>query len=743
MAISYPGGANIATDDLPPSGSGPEDNPLQQKTRRGERAFGKLPNSVALNPSVNAATLIMLAYRTTWINWDQSTHGHNSVVRDGGLGRNVVERANAQAVALGLLDRHQPGGRPGSKYRHAVEALKLPPPGEAGQRIVRRSWFTGVLSKIELATLLYIRAAGRVLRRDLAKRFGWSPTTAKLALDGLAGIVVEHPTRTKEGAFGPTFYVAIPRVPTDLLSVLTAHPDGRAPKSNEPVKPHHQNPGHETRGHGNPGHVRSYAEDLSELNLAALDSENPPPTSRSEELLDATDAPPAAVSSARGEDLPSAKSDAPIALRHWARAAFFQARGDVTAGEAAERPVVGLADWRELLDAHGGAPHHLRTPAAKEQAVALAAYVCHMVDGLDPNEEFLVLDAIAFYIADACRKGTRIRSLAFIGIPLVRDALGGDLAMVFDRPTSLDPQRYAKISNTVDGWLDNIREGVKGFPITAAAMRATHQIERLSALVARYSLDKVAAGINRAIDRYRARGTLAPELAVGHRICGWGWFERDIEAVTAGVANEPVSQVQQPWQGRRTLQPDEQARASEVAKALIEKLSAAGVPCNTAALLNDYNLVYLTEQLRHHVVLDDLLAAADLHAAQPRQHNQALARFDRLGPKAREIAKKREQSALQVRIAPIRDAATAALDALEAAGIAVDRQKLLRKGQMEHLDFRCGQSNHSKIMAEAVRRYVAGTKRASVPLYEWQNMSEAIREARAHVRDNGAGDAQG
>ena len=137
-----------------------------------DRAFGWLPNFVALDRRVSPETLILLAFRSTLMRYSLDRKSHNLLIAGGGLGKSVVERAHAEAVSLGLLERHQPGGRPGSTFQHAVERLNLPEPGELGRRIVRRSWFNGSLTLRELAALLFLRAAGKVLRRELASRLG-------------------------------------------------------------------------------------------------------------------------------------------------------------------------------------------------------------------------------------------------------------------------------------------------------------------------------------------------------------------------------------------------------------------------------------------------------------------------------------------------------------------------------------------------------------------------------------------
>lgn len=581
--------------------------------------WGKLPDAVALDERVSDANLILIALRATGKNYDLPTVGLNMVVRGGGLGRNAVEDANREARHLGLLARWQPGGKPGEKFAYAEERLTFPEPGALRQRMVWRSWFGGILSRKELAALLYMRAKGRTLRRELEARFRWSSPTAKAALDGLASrrLIMVSATRTATGAFGPTFYETISPVPKDLETALAAKAASRAPDSAQPAKSHVKTPGHGTPGHGNPGHVLTPSEeDLSTPDLATLDLDSPPHTLlRKEDAISLT--PPPAASVSEPEDLPTAKNrknPKPIILRHWASAKFFAIRGIRPTGLNLDHAILDLPGWRALLDQHGGTPRqdHLRTPAAKTQAEALAGYLRRVSRGR--LTEYLVLDALAQAVAAACRDGIEVRSLALIGIPMVTAVEKDDLSLVLDRPTRLDADRYAEVSALADEWAPRVAGN--GYKVDAELLKSTRQVEELARLLDSYGSSTVVAGINWATDRFNARGTLAPRLPEGEVICGWGWFEPDIKAAMAEKQQHTATPSDQAarearhreWQDEQTRRAEEAEQLTRMRKAvrmtvrnmapsLFERLESAGVQCNREAMLDSPALGNLADQL--------------------------------------------------------------------------------------------------------------------------------------------------
>ena len=725
-----------ATGEIQPAGSAavgrsapqPE-TPDQQ--RRNRKAFGRLANCVALDQRVRTELLIMLAYRTTLFNFDLGTKGHNALVRGGGLGRNVVEKANAEAVALGLLERHQPGGRPGSKYRHALETLALPAPGELGQRIVRRSWFTGVLTKRELAALLYIRAAGRLLRRELAARFGWSPTTAKTVLGSLGqrALVIVSPTRTTEGAFGPTFYECITPLPVDLGAAHSGMVNGRAPETDQPGNTHSQTRGHGTPGHGKPGHVRTASqEDLSALDLATLDPAPPPPTSRSEDLAEGTPPPPASPCPSRERKISPSASKAKTTLVDWQ--ASFRGKGDYVLPDTRQR-VTNLTGWRATVVKHGGAPSHLLTPWAWRQAEHLAQHLATETTALPVDA---ILDAIAYWTAEAAGRGVTIRSLGLIGLALAADLASSSGSRIFDRPSNMPQARYDEASEAAA----EFAQALSKCNVDVPSLTSTWSIEQLADMLARYGREAIVQGINRTTASWRAAGQSGP--SDGRIVIGWRFFEKDIDDVAAGrAAPHPVlrsdraapPQAHQPQ--RPALGPADAATAMEAASAIIETLGDAGIACRRDLLASKFNIHYLADQLRHVTILEDFLGAAARYAENP--PDGPLKRFDRLGPSAREIAKQRKRAEEKAFWAPIREDGTAAIEALEAAAIAVDCKRLLSPSELRDLRYRVSKDRRA-MLVDAVRRYVVAPTRTA-PISAWSNLRAAIEEAQRNHASGG------
>jgi hypothetical protein len=497
----------------------------KRQALRNERAWGRLPNSVALDQRVTTETLVLLAYRTTLVNFSLAVEGHNALVRGGGLGRDVVLRANAEARRLGLLERQQLGGRPGSKFRHAVEELALPEPGQLGRRIIRQSWFSGALSKRELAALLFLRAAGRVLCRELADRFDWSRTTAKDVLRTLVKreLVVVSTTRTDEGAFGPTFYAARARIPRNLDAPHSGMVNGQGLEADQPRKSHGQSPGPGTPGLEKPGHVLTASQGVpSEHNLATLDYVQPARTSRSEDLSDGH-APPAPFVSERAEASPSAQkreqpgSDAAwTVLRDWRASPFWQGRSFQFTGE------VKIEDWN--LDWWGTevenrVPPHLVTPAAFRQVVEIA----HELAALTPRDPHPTrhLAALAFWIAKAHYEGKPIRSLGFIAEDLARRCENGDTTWLYDYPSCLQAAEVAQaraLAERLVGRLDHA-----GVDINRPTLLGTYEIDRLVRRAQKSSIGSIEAAIAAVI----ARGTKPRD---GKSIAGWHWFDDHIAA---------------------------------------------------------------------------------------------------------------------------------------------------------------------------------------------------------------------
>lgn len=529
-------------------------------------AWGDLPNAVALNHSVSAANLVLLALRTTLKDFDLGVDGLNIAVRGKGLGRDVVERANTEAVSLGLLERRQPGGRPGTKFRYAVERLTLPEPGALGRRKVQRSWWRGELSLKELAVLLYLRAAGRVLCRELAKRFGWTRPTAMAALRALEvrGLITSSSTRMPGGAFGPTHYTVIQTVPRDLGAAATAASQARALGNEQPKKSQCNKPGHGNPGRENPGHVRTALQRVPpEQNLATLDSELSVHTSQSEALANETPPPAAAACSSAGElQMPSASKARPT-LTDWQAAPFFRKEGRFIVPFTNER-VTSLEGWRAMVARHGGAPDHLVTPWAHRQAEHLVQQLALETTVVESNQ---ILDAIAYWVAAETAAGRTIRSLALIGQPLAANLASGSGSRIFDRPSSLPQARYDEVSKLAAEWATSLG---KYATIDERSLTSTMRIEYLAEMLDRYGQDRVASGINRMTKPWRDAGKPGPE---GRIILGWSFFETDIAAVLAehnaprqGPTFEKLCEEKAAWN----------ARLRKLAPAWVDRLETEG-----------------------------------------------------------------------------------------------------------------------------------------------------------------------
>src|SRR5262245_52517588 len=153
-------------------------------------AWVRLPNEVARDKRLSDAGLVRLAYRATFVGTfalNATALLRRPIVRGAGFGRDVIERATAEGVACGYLERWQPRRAAGKTFASAVEKLTLPPCGASGNagRMVYRKWFDATLSVQEMAAYLYLRAGTGngpgMYAKELAARFGWSrPTAAKV-----------------------------------------------------------------------------------------------------------------------------------------------------------------------------------------------------------------------------------------------------------------------------------------------------------------------------------------------------------------------------------------------------------------------------------------------------------------------------------------------------------------------------------------------------------------------------------
>ena len=189
------------------------------------RAFGKLPNSIARNPDVSSALLVIIGYRLTFagdygLSEQQICNGavghRGSPIASRGLSRDTFRRAVREGRALGLLDRRQQA-KQGAHFGYARDRVILPHGG--GYKHVRRQWFDGRLSVGALAAYLFIRAGtGKgpfTYTREVAERFGWSRPTAAAAIDELlhAAMVQRHARRNASGKFDGVCYDAVRLAP--------------------------------------------------------------------------------------------------------------------------------------------------------------------------------------------------------------------------------------------------------------------------------------------------------------------------------------------------------------------------------------------------------------------------------------------------------------------------------------------------------------------------------------------------
>ena len=173
-------------------------NSAQQQTLQIERAakdaraWGTLPNRVAIASALPAAALVLLSYRVTFAGqWALNPRDVQRRFKRG-LGRRVYLVAIGYLKPAGVGNPHGQGllrrdiariaGRQGPG-RVRNDALTFDPRGKPYRRVERR-WFNGDQSMKAIATLLYVRAMGKALPWQIAKRFGWSlPTVNRACAD--------------------------------------------------------------------------------------------------------------------------------------------------------------------------------------------------------------------------------------------------------------------------------------------------------------------------------------------------------------------------------------------------------------------------------------------------------------------------------------------------------------------------------------------------------------------------------
>jgi hypothetical protein len=99
-----------------------------------------------------------------------------------------------------------------------------------------------------------------------------------------------------------------------------------------------------------------------------------------------------------------------------------------------------LESWRRMLHQYGGAPEHITTSAAHQQALEISHELsAQAAEGRAPVPVFYAMLAVAAAICDAHLRGRTIHSLGFIVDRLARRArYGGDPAWAYNLPRRRD-----------------------------------------------------------------------------------------------------------------------------------------------------------------------------------------------------------------------------------------------------------------------------------------------------------------
>jgi hypothetical protein len=169
--------------------------------------FGRIPNSVVLDPQLSDRGLALLAYRLTKVGGfalsiDAAAIGLPLIDKSKGrkIGQNQFKRLIRELTQTGYLERFQPSSRGRSSFSYAVETVKVPQT-EVGQRICRESWHDGSLSAEAIAGLLFIRAHNYPVDQfALRKRFGWGKNLVrKIVRDLIAADLIRRLPGAKNG----------------------------------------------------------------------------------------------------------------------------------------------------------------------------------------------------------------------------------------------------------------------------------------------------------------------------------------------------------------------------------------------------------------------------------------------------------------------------------------------------------------------------------------------------------------
>lgn len=158
-------------------------------------AFGRLPNSVALDTRLSAGALTLLAYRVTRIgefalNVDAAARGlpmRCAPPSEGRkIGRTRFKKQIAELVEAGYIRRRQPPSHGRNSFKYAIETLELP---SGHYRVCYERWHDGALSEAAIAALVYIRAHNcAVSLTSICTRFEWARGTAGRAVKELISV---------------------------------------------------------------------------------------------------------------------------------------------------------------------------------------------------------------------------------------------------------------------------------------------------------------------------------------------------------------------------------------------------------------------------------------------------------------------------------------------------------------------------------------------------------------------------
>ena len=187
-----------------------------------------------------------------------------------------------------------------------------------------------------------------------------------------------------------------------------------------------------------------------------------------------------------------------IILADWRATPFFGQHPIVqtTASAPFDEP-----EWNWWLDYFGGAPAHLRTPAAHRQAAEIG-HALYEVSKASPRCQRVIratiaMAGLAYAVACEHERGRDIRSLGFIVETLARKTWAGDVNWAYDVPLGTGAESadaYALAVKVADA----IASYDYGIKIDRRELLSTYRVEWLRNMISRHTRDGVVAGINHA-----------------------------------------------------------------------------------------------------------------------------------------------------------------------------------------------------------------------------------------------------